>query len=36
MLIGLKQPLVAGERFPLALEFRNAGSVEVEVEVRSK
>ena len=36
MLIGLKQPLVAGERFPLAIEFRDAGRVEVEVEVRSK
>ena len=36
MLIGLKQPLVAGERFPLTIEFRDAGRVEVEVEVRSK
>ena len=36
MLIGLKQPLVAGERFPLAIEFRNAGRVEVEIEVRAK
>ena len=36
MLIGLKQPLVAGERFPLAIEFRDSGRVEVEVEVRSK
>lgn len=30
MMLGLKQPLVAGERFPLTLEFRNAGSIEVD------
>ncbi|MCQ4347215.1 copper chaperone PCu(A)C [Pseudomonas stutzeri] len=35
MLFGLAQPLKAGERFPLTLEFEKAGKVEVQVEVRS-
>jgi hypothetical protein len=34
MLLGLKGPLTAGERFPLALAFERAGSVEVSVEVQ--
>ncbi len=34
MLIGLKQPLVAGDRFPLTLEFEKAGEITVQVEVR--
>jgi copper(I)-binding protein len=34
MLIELKQPLKAGERFPLTLEFERAGDTTVEVEVR--
>jgi copper(I)-binding protein len=33
MLIGLKGPLTAGERFPLALAFERAGSIEVTVAV---
>ncbi|MBU3055829.1 copper chaperone PCu(A)C [Pseudomonas indica] len=33
MLMGLKEPLVDGERFPLTLEFEKAGKVEVEVVV---
>ena len=33
MLIGLRQPLVADESFPLTLVFEKAGSVEVTVEV---
>lgn len=35
MLFGLKKPLVAGERFPLTLEFEKAGKVEVEVAVQT-
>lgn len=35
MLMGLPQPLVAGERFKLTLAFAQAGQVEVEVEVRA-
>lgn len=35
MLIGLKQPLRAGERFPLTLRFARAGSVQVEVWVEA-
>ncbi|MEH6671883.1 copper chaperone PCu(A)C [Halopseudomonas sp.] len=31
MMFGLKQPLVAGERFPVTLVFEEAGSIEVEV-----
>lgn len=34
MLIGLKAPLKAGDRFPLSLEFARAGKVEVTVDVR--
>jgi copper(I)-binding protein len=34
MLIGLKQPLVAGRTFPLTLTFERAGSVEVQVKVQ--
>ena len=33
MLLGLKQPLVEGESFPLTLEFRDAGKIEVTVKV---
>jgi copper(I)-binding protein len=33
MMFGLKQSLVAGERFPLTLEFSDAGSIEVEVNI---
>ena len=33
MLIGLKQPLVDGESFPLTVEFDNAGTIEVTVEI---
>jgi periplasmic copper chaperone A len=35
MLMGLTQPLAAGERFPLTLRFEHAGPVEVSVAVRS-
>jgi len=31
MLMGLKQPLKAGERFPLTLKFAKAGTITVEV-----
>jgi copper(I)-binding protein len=34
MLIGLERPLVACERFPLTLRFKDAGDVELIVEVR--
>ena len=34
MLIGLQRPLVAGERFPLTLQFEKAGKIEVEVQIR--
>lgn len=34
MLFDLKQPLVAGERFPLTLHFEQAGELEVEVSVQ--
>ena len=34
MLMGLKQPLKAGDRFPLTLNFRKAGKVTVEVSVK--
>ena len=33
MLLGLKEPLVAGERYPLVLEFEKAGTIEVSVEI---
>src|SRR3546814_16908753 len=35
MLIGLKQPLREGERFPLTLTFAKAGAVTVEVAVEA-
>ena len=35
MLIGLKQPLVAGQTFPLRLRFERAGEITVEVSVRT-
>ncbi|MCS7102211.1 MAG: copper chaperone PCu(A)C [Burkholderiaceae bacterium] len=35
MLIGLKAPLKAGEKFPLTLKFERAGEVKVDVEVRT-
>ena len=34
MLIGLKQPLMAGETFPLTLEFEQRGKIPAEVTVR--
>ncbi|MEN2427405.1 copper chaperone PCu(A)C [Chromobacterium vaccinii] len=34
MLMGLKQPLKAGDRFPLTLGFEKAGQVEVQVVVQ--
>ena len=33
MLIGIKRPLVAGERFPLTLAFEKAGEITVQFEV---
>ena len=33
MLIGLKAPLVAGESFPMTLEFQRRGRIEVEVKI---
>ncbi|GAB3379008.1 copper chaperone PCu(A)C [Azotobacter armeniacus] len=35
MLLELKSPLAAGERFPVTLEFEKAGKVEIEVNVWS-
>lgn len=35
MLMGLKAPLKAGDRFPLTLAFRDAAPVTVQVEVRA-
>lgn len=35
MLIGLKRPLVSGQRIPATLVFRNAGKVQVELTVES-
>jgi periplasmic copper chaperone A len=35
-LIGLKQPLKKGDRFPIILDFLNAGEVEIEVIVEDK
>jgi len=35
MLLGLEQPLRAGDRFPLTLEFERAGELTVEVSVRA-
>lgn len=36
MLLGLKQPLKAGDKFPLILTFEKAGKVEVSVWVEDK
>lgn len=36
MLFGLKQPLVAGEEFPLTLQFEKAGTLEVQVKVENQ
>ncbi len=33
MLMGLKKPLVAGDKFPLTLNFRKAGKLDATVEV---
>ena len=33
MLIGLKKPLIAGDKFPLTLNFRKAGKLETTVSV---
>lgn len=33
MLLGLRQPLVPGVRFPMTLQLRNAGALAVQVEV---
>jgi copper(I)-binding protein len=35
MLEGLKKPLKVGESFPLSLNFKNAGEVHLQVEVKS-
>jgi len=35
MLMNLPRPLVAGERFPLTLQFQQAGRIDVSVEVRA-
>lgn len=35
MLMGLHQPLTAGQRFPLTLRFERGGDVQVTVEVRA-
>ncbi len=35
-LVGLRQPLLAGEKFPVTLTFRNAGPVAVEAWVENK
>lgn len=34
MLMGLRQPLKAGERFPVTLQFEKAGKVDVEMKVQ--
>jgi len=36
MLMGLKQPLKAGDRFPLTLNFERAGKIEISVLVDSQ
>jgi hypothetical protein len=33
MLLGLRQPLTAGMRFPMTLELQNAGAITVQVQV---
>jgi copper(I)-binding protein len=35
MLVGLKQPLIAGSTFPLSLKFRDAGMLMVQVSVKA-
>lgn len=35
MLVGLKQPLKAGDSFPMSLQFEHAGGVEVKVVVQA-
>jgi hypothetical protein len=35
MLMNLPRPLVAGEQFPLTLQFEQAGKIDVSVEVRT-
>ena len=35
MMIGLEEPLVAGESFPMTIRFAQAGEVEVQVRIRS-
>jgi copper(I)-binding protein len=35
MLMGLKAPLKAGDRFPLTLKFEKAGEVKVDVAVQT-
>ena len=35
MLVGLRKPLVAGERIPLTLRFERAGELKIEVEVQA-
>ena len=35
MLVGLKEPLEAGKRFPLMLEFERSGMIQVEVAVQA-
>ncbi len=35
MLVGLKQPLVAGQHFPLSLTFQNSGAMGVDVVVEA-
>lgn len=36
MLIGVTAPLKAGDRFPVTLQFANAGAITVEAEVRTE
>lgn len=36
MMFGLKQPLEAGERFPMTLVFTDGGSIEVQVMIEEK
>jgi copper(I)-binding protein len=36
MLFGLKQPLQAGQHFPLTLEFEHAGTQQVEVSIQAE
>lgn len=36
MMMGLKQPLIAGHSFPLTLNFARAGAVTVDVQVRGR